>query len=536
MALPVLVDVQKSGNDYGKTSPNSSIPPPSKPQASPLSDPELRPTLETLPSLVLERVLDFLLTAQDVVATCTNTNNMNHLAHHQATIDPQQSTEQTFESSPLRPYKFCTAIMRVNKAMYSVATSVFERNHFCLVSTNEISIGKIMNKNHLWYRQKKIAPFKRYHLRLHVNPLLISPESDSKKPYFFMICLDNLREFVRVLEEMELGSTEGRRFRFKIEFNHCRTQALSSKTQRLLMSSLTELRGCGQTCNIGGMVDGEVANQYRSMLADQVIWVRGREWQFLDFIKYKKSVGDRLFQINNYAAAHLAYFEWFNYNFNAPHILHGLLNGDDENLVAEYEYVRGITQINFNATVIMIYAAAPVEQRPQLLDMVHKSQAEIISNTHLKSEHLTRNQGHVTIANIYTKNWSAAKDALQKASSSGKDNKNFAKCIKLLHNLEKGRTLGQGSATDLKELINMLHKSTLLLPIPNRPVAKKSYLATAEFERYILNRLSYTGNLLEEHVKQKPGWTMDKDEEIVHKPFDRWRRKNVTKGRRNCWI
>jgi len=320
---------------------------------------------------------------------------------------------------------------------------------------------------------------------------------------------------------MEMAGREGKRFKFNIDLNHRESESLSIKAQKALLSPLTEIRGWGQTCKFGKSVDIEIATRYRTMLTDQILWTRGRQWQFLDFIKYKKSIADDLFERNAVTAAHFAYFRWFEYNYSFHHILEQLLNDDDDNLVAEYEYLRGITQISFNASTIALYPIAPLNERMKLIDFVLKSQDEILADTHLNLNHLIWSQGHVTMAYIHSRDWLGAKAALSKAISMTHHDKEFAKCAKLLDKISKMQILTtKSSLKTLQELGRVMCRKIRRLPILNRPLKQNSILPTTELERYTLKRLGYTGSLLEDRLEQKPGWTMDMNEEVVNRPFN----------------
>lgn len=217
-------------------------------------------TFGNLPEDIYSRILQYLLLATNVRQ------------------DPATDTHYTAK------YHFDTAIMRVNRQMYRIGRSIFESNHFALLSTNISNLADAFGNHGCWIWQKKLAPFKHYHLRLHIKSRKFGSAQD--KPVFFMGCLTQLDEVVRVLNIFELANSPQFIFKFEIK------TTLVLSLQRSLLEPFMAIQGPYQKCLISGEIDEQLAKKVSSTMMPKVIWIRARSWTMYNIAMTLKTSGD----------------------------------------------------------------------------------------------------------------------------------------------------------------------------------------------------------------------------------------------------
>jgi len=187
-----------------------------------------KPTFSTLPVVVLERILDYLLNAADVRDTSDDDSR------HQW-LNPD--------------YTFFTAILRVSRDMRDIGSRIFERNHFVLFSTKDpsflrnltgpaVSEGCLL-RHRIYYRFAAIAPFKRYHMRVHIS-LRNDGLTTKLESVFFILPMDNLATFISSLRIPVLGTASSYKLLIELK-NHSSGHSLITKVQESVLKPFAKL-------------------------------------------------------------------------------------------------------------------------------------------------------------------------------------------------------------------------------------------------------------------------------------------------------
>lgn len=186
---------------------------------------------------------------------------MKHVAH-----------EQVDEYRALKP-RLYPVILRANKAIYALASSVLESNHYILVSTRYPMLCRAFENNggRAWKDASRLAWYQKYHLRLHIVPrTAVTP---MKVAEFFMICLDSAPLFAQTLQMLYLANQPQFSFKFDIKApSHA--PSLTTKVQQDILDPFMNIRGRHQKCSVRGMLDAALKEKLESKLTQTVYWTR----------------------------------------------------------------------------------------------------------------------------------------------------------------------------------------------------------------------------------------------------------------------
>jgi len=235
--------------------------------------------LDRLPELILCRIFEFLLSAKEVRGRATS------------------------DTDYVIKYLFQTNIMRVNKSIHFLAQGVFRLNHFVLVSTNNADIMTALGGYHLQTWRDRLTKFKQYHARLNVRARYLHP-SIPRKYHFFLICLEQIPEFTRILHFFELGN--GLPWAFKFDIRDAADGSGSSMSlmrQRELLLPFTKIQGINQKCSVSGAVHMPLVKRIEVEMSPRLVWLRARAWAVYDAARHLKSLGDIAFQDGHFGFA-----------------------------------------------------------------------------------------------------------------------------------------------------------------------------------------------------------------------------------------
>ena len=474
------------------------------------------PTLSTLPPEILTRILGFLLSTNLIKDTRNEESKTWYLPN----------------------YGFSTSIMRVNKAFHAAAQQVFDSNHFILVSTTDNTLTTKLTSHRIWHRVRKIAPFKSFHLRLHITSSRFDATLErSRKKSFFVMCLDNLHDLAHILRLKEVAT--GASFKLIIELKRqVGGYTLSVKTQKALLAPLQKIQSIGQRCIIRGDVDDALAKHIAKLLQPQIRWKRGRCWEFYDLIRFKQSVAHSFFDYGNIGAALSSYLDILDLMaggdtyFSESHFLGtAILDSDDEALRLRYQNSRA----GIIANICLAFVETEEPLPPQLNHGMHLRLLHTITNIHIHDIHDVRPPSFLTASQfcVFKLLHGFALCALGRLeagvasirAANDVTNPHLHYIAELLKTAETLRSSFPASlfrnaipyADPLFSVLLEKLRMGVAMGMFNMPEHTKrsptfpahSTVTAIDLERHVLRSCGFTGDLLEDRVLQKEGWSVE---------------------------
>jgi len=209
-----------------------------------------------------------------------------------------------------RGYVWDLSIFRVNKSLYAHAKAVWEANHFVLVSCNSTSFFYQFQQYEIptaapyfvsWMVEDRKHKLKCHlHIDIDVDDTHISEiakqdwdpkrfhifdldedEAADRAPidvplppvsrFFFVLCHQDLPDFVRALREIDIAFACHPKLNFDM-------QTLSSgatlplRKQRLLLDPFRHIRSPAERCTLSGAVETSLAEEFMAHLTSTVTW------------------------------------------------------------------------------------------------------------------------------------------------------------------------------------------------------------------------------------------------------------------------
>jgi hypothetical protein len=230
-----------------------------------------------LPRDIMNRILEFLLKAEDVV-------------------------ERT--SLGTRKYDFHVAILRTCKDLNAAGISVFRLNHFIMLSAGYRDLFRLLDTHDIpnWVNEgHKLNKFKDYHIRMHiVSKDWIGPKVAS----VVLICAADIKALTIVFRGGVITSQP--KFRLKIHIKSVSGTSLSVKHQHALLEPFKQLRGIQQKCSIVG-ADTVLATEVCARVASSVHWKRAQLLDCMEVIQFKLRLADEVLQGGNLKGANDLY-------------------------------------------------------------------------------------------------------------------------------------------------------------------------------------------------------------------------------------
>ena len=256
-------------------------------------------------------------------------------------------------------FNYSTAILRVNKHINKVASSVFEDNNFILVSTPGDLVKNEVIQRGLWHRDaSNIKIFKRYRLRVHIIAVRFEKGQDRKisdtvKNWFLLIPNAALHDFICVLAALEYSRAA--HFKLKIDFYTSNNQEMMASWKQQMMLQRFCLLQETERCSIGGDIDQKIASSFVKRMTSRVHWTRARCWIFYDLAYKTKDIADFKWASGDIKEAHDAYqrfFDWWSYAITVREDISSTV--DDTNLVQSWWALMGFAAMHQLSTGLLL--------------------------------------------------------------------------------------------------------------------------------------------------------------------------------------
>jgi hypothetical protein len=434
-------------------------------------------TLVNLPSEVQERIYDFLLDARSLKNT--------PLCSHQA----------------FPRYGFSTAILRVCKSITNIALRASHGNHFILVSTADSRASGMLEDHRVWYRSDRISYFQHFVLRLHLQSTL----SSTKTVKFFLVCLDSVETFVNVLRLTNIE--QQRSWRLKFEFKASRGEALPLLMQRRLLQPFFKLRGKQQVCTIQGAVEPDLAQSGTERMMPRFHWIRERSWELLDLLVFKLEIANNLAISGDMRAASDAYGDLINL---VPKTKAEAYCAQSDDKVLARKFHRLCCLVLINRSQVLVLESRELEDAPRKQNYIQVIRAVPnwdISELGFFCTPLEVASWYIceAICRLALGDMTQAADMFAMA------------CVTKDKSLDKKdeatRKYADICAQGVRATL-VAEQAKIGRPFPFTCQATISvedvhWSNMIECERYIVTKLGYTGDLLEDKVKSLPGWAFD---------------------------
>jgi len=348
----------------------------------------------SLPDLVMHRIVHYVLDATETPVTNTLSDD---------------ATEG-------RGYVWSLNIFLVNKTLYAHAKAVWESNHFVLVSCNSTSffyqfqqyeiptaahhfvswmvedrkhklkchlhIGIDIDATHISALEKQQYDPRQFHLfdldedeASDRVPTEVSLPAASR--IFFVLCHQDLPDFVRALREIDIAFTCRSDLRFDL-------QTLSSgaplppRTQHLLLDPFRIIRTLPGQCTLAGAIDKSLAKEFMDHLTSTSTWTSARAPSDIYYLtsnaieqadkEFMQGNLDRAGAIFNEAADH-----WQTLMQTLPSMFDEKSESD---MVKSFLYALSAIQarLNLETTVRTTQSVAPKSTRQGPLSRIRSSQ------------------------------------------------------------------------------------------------------------------------------------------------------------------
>jgi hypothetical protein len=444
----------------------------------------LKITFITLPEDIHRRILEYLLTAK-------------HACQH-ASNDPEFVVK----------YHYHTAIMRVNRQMDLLGQQIFQSNHFVLVSTNFGTLTTAITNHDVSMWQRNLACFKLYRMRLNIK---VSSKSMTQGKYdFFMICLEQVHDFTQVLNILELANTPGFNLKFELQ-KDMSGSTVSLAVQKALLHPFTILQGADQKVSVSGAVNPSLAKSVKASMVSKVLWIRARAWAMYEAALRIKKTGDDAYACQNHLVAHKCWNDVLEFMDAVKASLKFRCKYDvdaDENFLNTYKRLDITTWTNVaNARLHLGWE----EKSTKRLKLVVEEPYAYL--THLPYVIITdfavlqfyRGVGFFALDKISDAQTSFIR-ARQFDAGSAEYKRAYDIASAWAQSGKKGKTKLR-HRQELSKLIAMLPEE----PLPTSLCLLKPTDASYNVERYILQRIGYTGNLLE-HLQPTKSIEVDEEE------------------------
>lgn len=434
-----------------------------------------------LPHEILERILDFLLNAE------------------YAKDPPGTPLELA-----VAKYHFHTKVLRVNKLISSIGTSIFRRNHFVLVSTSDPDLLSALQDDDVWFRTQKMSYFKSYTLRLHLAPR----KSIRVSNQFFMMCRDNVSDLVIHLRMMNV--LKPRWWKFKFDILKRANMSLRPDEQQRFIEPFLKTRTRWQECTIRGAIGSDLARSLEASMMPKTHWLREIAWHLLEMVHYKKAIADNKLQSREIVGAHKAYDNYFTFYQNTREYALTLCD-DDDRLASSFDRLYNLAQLNWwIANIAMAFAYPRPQYRQNLYDSIVTNAekalaAKVFMGHELAMCHIICTLGYFGLQD-YNKAISSVEHVTSVSSQYDGRMSDFVNNFEQLKLINKASVKFQAQYT---RCLQILTSCFSLEPFRCTIPQQLSVSHVVEFERYVLARIGYTGDMLEDKVVQVEGYTTD---------------------------
>jgi len=258
----------------------------------------------------------------------------------------------------LTRYDFSTAILRVDRKLHEIGTTIFHANDFILMSTNDHELLHHAANNLLPFWQLKLAKFRGYHLRLNILHRL-TPRGE----YMFVLILADDLDLLVTSIRRKLLVIDDRCEQYRWQYNwnfEVRLRGdgmrLPLPTQRALLEPFKKIRYREQRCVVRGEVDPTISGDLRLAMTPSVFWTRADEvGAFYNLLCVAHlSIAD-LFSKREYLVASLLFQENNRFLHACSTFAEDILHGDDAKLKGLFKRVCG--RLGFQRMLIGLHLA-----------------------------------------------------------------------------------------------------------------------------------------------------------------------------------
>lgn len=457
-----------------------------------------KPNLATLPEDVLRRILDFLLTARDIKKISLSSSKELHW--YRTTI-----------------FDFHTAILRVNKSIHKLALENFISNHFILVSSKTIFLLKLLEHNQIQtWSTKTFKQFKHYrmHVMLNVGKENKYVANYRGPPTSFLICMEQLKTFVLILRRWTANFRGCYEFLFDLKAAQS-GDSMSFKHQSELLDPFMKLQGGAQTCKIVGKVDAKLAQYVMNAMMPRFFWFRARLREMYDILAAMKAVADQAFDDGEMEVA----FRLYEDAASSIAIMQrtdtwlSLVERDDKTFWNNLHAL--IIALHFNlmtAALLQVQHEPDYDKRKERLGEVLRYSTEIdrAYTVTLGAHHHAGMWYCYLVAAVAIHDVNKTMWLLENSK---------ADHVAVAHHFQQGvdiaRSWADHSSTTIttkkKKRLDTTSLAKMFDVLPRKSIqpviyTKTSISASIEFERYILNKMDYHGDLYEDRIVQKEGY------------------------------
>jgi len=428
--------------------------------------------LDQLPEVILRRIFEFLLSAKEV-------------------RQPAPANE-----GYIVKYHFHTAIMRVSKSIHFLAQGVFSLNHFILISTNCPNVVETIEFQQLQIWKRKLAKFKQYHVRLNMKSRFELPE-EKLKNNFFLVCLDQIQEFTRILhmhvlmDEMEIA--------FKFEVKRCVAGSGSSlpvKRQHDLLIPFTKIQGMDQTCSVSGAVQSSLAKRVEMDMTPKLVWLRARAWAVYNAALHMKLRGDAAFKAKGFRSAELSWAAVTVFMDAVQDLEVNVLLTADANFQTSIVRLDLTTRCNLDLTSLQLARSNNYDGRYMDVLGPGPNNARLSSHPDMAKIGLAASQFFRGIAAFALRKPAMAQEFFTKAVRLAPNNDKYQQALDIVAQRHKTTKRGlkvQGQRQqELGTLFELLPSEALTSPIYLEAPVEREF----GFEIYALEKLGYNGDKL----------------------------------------
>lgn len=240
--------------------------------------------LETFPDRVIREILRNLLLSRRVVQP------PNHLF--------------------VEHYDFDVDIRLVSKTIKDHADAVlYGENQFVKVICNFKDIQRAMYNHEVPFFNLPNTRARRGAFAYHAAEVTVSISTVNyrlkaqrlAKPVLFLILLEDMPKFTRILRILDLANFMGYEFHFNLRRPRLPALILSLSEQAALLAPFEQLRGGAMLQRVAftGAFDNELVQKVREVMTQKVAWLRAGIWEVYNIALSFKRIGDRAFRHRN---------------------------------------------------------------------------------------------------------------------------------------------------------------------------------------------------------------------------------------------
>lgn len=341
---------------------------------------------------------------------------------------------------------------------------------------------------------------------------------------FFILPMDNLATFISSLRIPVVDTASSYKLLIELK-NHSSGQSLTTKVQESLLKPFVKLLSIGQRCTIRGAIDDSVKIKYEKILQPSFHWIRSLAWELIDVLTYEKNVANGFANAGHMWPALTTYLGILRL-LSSPFAK--MVACTDESVHTQCLRIHSATITN----ICMIFHETQGPLPPVLPGILHEHLGQSIRSApdHIfEMPYVSRtlapvfkiqrgfallSLGEVT-EGLRLIRLAAQSDLPEHSYIHEIARKNEAWALNRASGLMSDDILLEEIRMDIAMGIFAMSEESKA-PVEMPP----SVVSSLDYERYVLKGLGCQGDLLEERVLQRDGWSVDLTHGTeVEKPF-----------------